>query len=166
MPRMGQIAIAVFAATLACVGGAAAIGNVTGVSPLSVLHPASNVAVLTVANINQERVPVIAPAVTGMLRPVPTATPETPGARATDAPAHTNDPTPGATKSTPSKAPALVAKPTATSQPSSPAGVNSTPSPSPSASSGSSKDDSDDGDSGKDREDDDKHNDHEDEEDD
>ena len=75
MPRMGQIAIAEFAATLACAGGATAIGNVTGVSPLSVLHPASNVAVLTVANINQERVPDIAPAVTGMLRPVPTATP-------------------------------------------------------------------------------------------
>ena len=113
MSRMSQIALAVFAATLACAGGAAAIGNVTGVSPLSVLHPASNVEVLTVANINQARVPDIAAAVTGTVRPVPS---ETPHAQATAAPTPSAQPTPDVTKPAPSKAPAVVPRPAATSQ--------------------------------------------------
>lgn len=65
MPKFGHIAIAVVTATLACAGGAAAIGNVTGVSPMVLIRPtsATSMQVLTVANVNSSRVPDIASAV-------------------------------------------------------------------------------------------------------
>lgn len=67
MPRMGQVVVAVLTASLACAGGAAAIGNVTGVSPMLLLRPtsATSTQVLTVANVNSARVTDIAPAVAG-----------------------------------------------------------------------------------------------------
>jgi len=138
MPRIGQVAVALLTATLACAGGAAAISNVTGVSPMVLIRPASatTAQVLTVANTNSSGVPDIAAAV---------ARPDTQESATTtvELPSPTARPSDGATPS----APAVVQpRASASTSASSPA----RPTPSPATSSGSSSHSDADGNSGTD----------------
>lgn len=65
MSRIGQVTVAVIASAVVCAGGAAAIGTVTGVSPLVLISSSSvtHEEELTVANPNASSAPDIAVAV-------------------------------------------------------------------------------------------------------
>lgn len=133
MPRFGQVVVAVLTASVACAGGAAAIGNVTGVSPMVLLRPSSatSMEVLTVANIRSVRVPSFAPADSpavapevgpAVARPTTDATPPRP-AHSEPAVEHTATASPSASVPTPTP---VRPKPNATA--SAPAVVSPTPS--------------------------------------